>query len=261
MIRKIIILLIATFTLTFNAVAGTDGELILKKNQPSEIKDCSEKFNRATFAFNQALDGAIIKPLASAYNILPAPIRTGVGNSMDNLSNLITIPNNILQGDLKKASVNTGRLIINTTLGIFGIFDVAELMGFSEYEKEDYGQTLAKHGVGRGCYIVLPILGPSTTRDAISSGANFMGGDPWYNISIKNETQYFSDIDYYASKVTTAVDFRAKNYDAIENLEENSLDFYASVKSLYLQDRQQKILNTKKTINTQNDSDWEELDN
>ncbi len=261
MIRKFTILLVTTFALTFNAVAGTDGELILKKNQPSEIKDCSEKFNRATFAFNQALDGAIIKPLASAYNILPTTIRTGVGNSMDNLSNLVTIPNNILQGDLKKAGVNTGRLIINTTLGIFGIFDVADLMGLSEYEKEDYGQTLAKHGVGPGCYIVLPILGPSTTRDAISSVANFMGGDPWYNVSIKNETQYFSDIDYYASKVTTGVDFRAKNYDAIENLEENSLDFYASVKSLYLQDRQQKILNTNKSINTQNDSDWEELDN
>ena len=261
MIRKFTILLVTTFALTFNAVAGTDGELILKKNQPSEIKDCSEKFNRATFAFNQALDGAIIKPLASAYNILPTTIRTGVGNSMDNLSNLVTIPNNILQGDLKKAGVNTGRLIINTTLGIFGIFDVADLMGLSEYEKEDYGQTLAKHGVGPGCYIVLPILGPSTTRDAISSVANFMGGDAWYNVTIKNETQYFSEIDYYASKVTTGVDFRAKNYDAIENLEENSLDFYASVKSLYLQDRQQKILNTKKTINTQNDSDWEEIDN
>ena len=261
MIRKIIILLIATCTLTFNAVAGTDGELILKKNEPSEIKDCSEKFNRATFAFNQALDKAIIKPLASAYNILPTPIRTGVGNSMDNISNLITIPNNILQGDLKKAGVNTGRLIINTTLGIFGIFDVAESMGFSEYEKEDYGQTLGKHGVGPGCYIVLPLLGPSTTRDAISSVANLMGGDPWYNVTIKNETQYFSEIDFYASKVTTGVDFRAKNYDTIENLEENSLDFYASVKSLYLQDRQQKILNTKKTINTQNDSDWEEIDN
>ena len=77
----------------------------------------------------------------------------------------------------------------------------------------------------------------------------------------KNETQYFSEFDFYASKVTTGVDFRAKNYDAIENLEENSLDFYASVKSLYLQDRQQKILNTKKTITTQNDSDWEEIDN
>ena len=261
MIRKIIILLVTTFTLSFNAVAGTDGELILKKNEPSEIKDCSEKFNRATFAFNQALDGAIIKPLASAYNILPAPIRTGVGNSMDNLSNLITIPNNILQGDLKKASVNTGRLIVNTTLGIFGIFDVAELMGFSEYEKEDYGQTLAKHGVGPGCFIVLTILGPSTARDAVSSVANFMGGDPWYNVSIKNDTQYFSDIDYYASKVTTGVDFRAKNYDAIENLEENSLDFYASVKSLYLQDRQQKILNTDKITNTENEIDWEEIDN
>ena len=261
MFKKFILVSFTTLALTISANAASDGELILKKNEPTEIKDCSEKFNRATFAFNQALDGAIIKPLASAYNILPAPIRTGVGNSMDNLSNLITIPNNILQGDLKKASVNTGRLIINTTLGIFGIFDVAELMGFSEYEKEDYGQTLAKHGVGPGCYIVLPILGPSTTRDAISSVANFMGGDPWYNVSIKNDTQYFSEIDYYASKVTTGVDFRAKNYDAIENLEENSLDFYASVKSLYLQDRKKKIFNSDEIIETLDDSDWEEIDN
>ncbi len=76
-----------------------------------------------------------------------------------------------------------------------------------------------------------------------------------------NDTQYFSDFDYYASKVSAGVDFRAKNYDGIENLEKNSLDFYASVKSLYLQDRQQKILNTKAIVNTQNDSDWEEIEN
>ena len=80
-------------------------------------------------------------------------------------------------------------------------------------------------------------------------------------MTVKNETQYFSDIDYYSSKVTSGVDFRAKNFDSIENLEKNSLDFYASVKSLYLQDRQQKILNTKKIIETQNDSDWEEIEN
>ena len=87
-----------------------------------------------------------------------------------------------------------------------------------------------------------------------------MGGDAWYNVTVKNDTHYFRDVDYYMSKVTAGVDFRAKNYDPIENLEENSIDFYASVKSLYLQDRQQRILNVKKIINTQNDSDWEEID-
>ena len=92
------------------------------------------------------------------------------------------------------------------------------------------------------------------------SFANFMGGDAWYNVSVKNNTQYFSDFDFYSSKVTAGVDFRAKNYDSIDNLEKNSLDFYASVKSLYLQDRQQKILNTSKVINTLNDGNWEEFD-
>ena len=156
--------------------------------------------------------------------------------------------------------MNTGRLIINSTLGILGIIDVAQYLGFSEYEKEDYGQSLGKLGFGPGCYLVLPILGPSTVRDTAGTMVNFFGGDAWYNVTVERDTQYFSDIDYYSSKVTSGVDFRAKNYDSIENLEKNSLDFYASVKSLYLQDRQQKILNTTKIIDTQDDSDWEEIE-
>tara|TARA_A100001011_G_scaffold143931_1_gene152067 strand:+ start:146 stop:892 length:747 start_codon:yes stop_codon:yes gene_type:complete len=247
--------------LTFNVNAGSDGELILKKNQPTEIKDCFENLNRATFAFNQALDGILFKPVASAYRILPSPVRSGVSNSLDNLSNLVTIPNNIIQGDLKKAGMNTGRFIINTTVGILGFIDVAERIGLPDYEKEDYGQSLAKLGVGPGCYLVLPVLGPSTVRDAAGSLVNVMGGDAWYNVTVKNDTHHFTDIDYYSSRVTSGVDFRAKNYDALENLEKNSLDFYASVKSLYLQDRQQKILNTNKIIDTQDDSSWEEIDN
>ena len=225
------------------------------------LGDCFESLNRGTFAFNQALDGIIFKPVSSVYRKLPSPIKNGVSNSLDNLSNLVTIPNNLLQGDFSNAGVNSGRFLVNTTIGIFGLFDVAQHLGMTEYEKEDYGQSLAKHGVGPGCYIVLPVLGPSTMRDTISSAANFLGGDAWYNVTVRNETQHFSDIDYYSSKVTSGVDFRAKNYDSIENLEKNSLDFYASVKSLYLQDRQQKILNSKKIINTQNDSDWEEIQN
>ena len=261
MFKKTAIILITTFTLIINAYASSDGELILKKNKPSSVEDCSETFNRGMFALNQGLDKIIFKPVSSVYKKLPSPIKSGVSNSIDNLSNLITIPNNLLQGDVGLAVENTGRFVVNTTVGILGIFDVAQYLGFSEYEREDYGQSLAKNGVGPGCYIVLPVLGPSTARDTVGSAFNFFGGDAWYNVTVKNDTQYFSDIDYYTSKVTGGVDFRAKNYDSIENLEKNSLDFYASVKSLYLQDRQQKILNSKKITDTQNDSDWEELEN
>ena len=261
MIRKITIILITTIALTFNVNAASDGDLVLKKNEPTEIKDCFEKLNRATFAFNQVLDGVIFKPVASAYRVLPSPVKTGVSNSLDNLSNLLTIPNNIIQGDFAKARDNTGRFIINTTLGVLGLLDVAHHFGLTRNEKEDYGQSLATLGVGPGCYVVLPILGPSTVRDTVSTAANFLGGDPWYNVTVKNDTQYFNDADFYISKGTSGVNFRAKNYDSIENLEKNSIDFYASVKSLYLQDRQQKILNTNKIIDTQNDSDWEEIEN
>ena len=261
MFKKIAIFLITTFALVANVDAASDGELLLKKNNPSEIEDCSEGFNRATFAFNQGLDKAIFKPIASVYRKLPSPVKSGVSNTLDNLSNLVTIPNNLLQGEFAEAGVNTGRFLINTTVGILGLMDVAQHFGFTEYVKEDYGQSLAKHGVGPGCYIVLPVLGPSTARDTVASVANFTGGDAWYNVTVRNETQHFSDFDYYSSKAMAGIDFRGKNYDSIENLEKNAIDFYASVKSLYLQDRQQKILNTQKIVSTQNDSDWEEIDN
>ncbi len=261
MLKKIIIILITTCALTLNVSASSDGELLLKKNNPTEVKDCWEGFNRASFSLNQGLDKIIFKPVASVYRNLPIPIKSGVSNSLDNLSNVVTIPNNLLQGEFKKAGINTSRLVINTTVGILGLVDVASYLGFEEYEKEDYGQTLATYGAGPGCYIVLPVLGPSTARDAVASVTNFVGGDAWYNITVANDTQYFSDFDYYSSKVMGGVDFRGKNYDSIENLEKNSIDFYASVKSLYLQDRQQKILNTKKIVNTQNDGDWDEIEN
>ncbi len=261
MIKKLIVIIITTIALTFNVSASSDGELLLKKNEPSEIKDCFESLNRASFALNQGLDKVIFKPVASVYKTLPSPIKTGVSNSLNNLSNVVTIPNNILQGEFSKAGVNTGRFLINTTVGILGFIDVATYLGFTEYEKEDYGQSLASFGIGPGCYIVLPVLGPSTARDTVASLTNFVGGDAWYNVTVRNDTHYFRDMDYYTSKISAGVDFRAKNYDSIENLKDNSLDFYASVKSLYLQDRQQKILNTKKIIETQDDSGWEEIEN
>ena len=114
--------------------------------------------------------------------------------------------------------------------------------------------------MGPGCYIVLPILGPSTVRDTVGSVANLVGGDPWFNVTVANDTTYFNESDYYATRITNGVDFRSKNIDSFDNLEENSIDFYASIRSLYLQDRQQKILNTNKIIETQDDSDWEEIE-
>ena len=258
--KKIIITSLISLMLATNTSADTDGENNLSKRNPGEVKDCFESVNRATFKFNQVLDGVIFKPVAKAYRVLPSPVRAGTSNALDNISNLVTIPNNILQGELGKAGVNTGRFIVNTTFGIVGIFDVAEKIGFPEYEKEDYGQTLGVMGVGEGCYLVLPVLGPSTARDTFGSLANMMGGDPWYNVTTVNDTQYFSDFDYWASRAGTGVDFRAKNLDSFENLEKNSIDFYASVRSLYLQDRQQKIANSNKITETQNDSDWEEIE-
>ena len=261
MMKKIIVILITTFTLVANVHAGSDGELILKKNDPTEIKDCSETFNRASFALNQGLDKIIFKPVSSVYRVLPSPVKTGVSNSLNNLSNVVTIPNNILQGEFALAGVNTGRFLINTTVGVLGLIDVATYLGFNEYVKEDYGQSLASHGVGPGCYLVLPVLGPKTFRDTLTSTLNFMGGDAWYNITVANDTQHVSEFDYYSSRVSAGVDFRAKNYDSIENLKKNSLDFYASVKSVYLQDRQQKILNSNEVIESMDDSDWEEIEN
>ncbi len=258
--KKILIIIFVSTLLAFNANAGSDGENILSKNDPAKVKDCFEGLNRATFKFNMALDGVIFEPVAKAYRVLPSPVRTGISNSLDNISNLVTIPNNILQGDFKKAGENTGRLLVNTTLGIFGIFDVAKHMGLTGYEKEDYGQTLGAAGVGPGCYLVLPVLGPSTVRDAGGSIANLLGGDPWYNVSVRNETQHFSEPDYYVSRASAGIDFRAKNINSLDNLEKNSIDFYASVKSLYLQDRQQKIANSDQVIDTMDDSDWEEIE-
>ena len=258
--KKIIILSLITTLLTFNANAGTDSENSLSKKNPQEVKDCFERVNRATFSFNQGLDRAIFEPVAKAYRKLPSSVRAGSGNVVNNLSNLVTIPNNVLQGDFKKAGTNIARLTLNTTVGIFGIFDVASGLGFIEYEKEDYGQTLGALGAGEGCYLVLPILGPSTARDAVGTFAGFIGGDPWYNVTVKNDTQYFKDSDYYISEGTAGVDFRAKNIESFDNLEINSLDFYASIRSLYLQDRQHKILNSNKTTDTQDDSDWEEIE-
>ena len=260
--KKILITSLVSLMLISNASAATDGNNSLSKKakKPKVVKDCFEGLNRASFSFNQGLDKAIFKPVAKGYRKLPSPVRTGTSNALENLSSLITIPNNILQGQFKTAGINTGRFIINTTVGVLGLIDVAEKMDFPEYEKEDYGQTFGVWGIGAGCYVVLPVLGPSTVRDTLGSFANVMGGDTYYNASTHGNNEYLTKSVYMTTKIITGVDFRAKNLDSIDNLEKNSLDFYASVKSLYLQDRQQKIANSNPTIEIMYEGDWEEVE-
>ena len=257
--KKLLAASLIAIMLNTNVSAGTDGENNLSKTR-KPVKDCFENLNRASFALNEGLDKAIFKPVAKGYRSLPSPVRTGTSNALINLSSLITIPNNILQGEFKTAGVNTGRFVVNTTIGVLGIFDVAEKIGFSEYEKEDYGQTLGTWGVSPGCYLVLPVLGPSTVRDTVGSFINILGGDPYYNASTHGNNEYLSKDLYIATKAISGVDFRAKNIESIDNLKKNSMDFYASVRSLYLQDRQQKIANSNPTIEIMYEGDWEEVE-
>ena len=237
--------------------------LVVQKasSNDGEVKDCFETLNRATFAFNMGLDKAIFKPVSKGYRKLPSPIRTGTSNALNNLSNLITVPNNILQGDFSSAANNSIRFIVNTTVGIVGIFDPANSLGFEKSDKEDFGQTLGVMGVGEGCYLVLPVLGPSTVRDTVGSLVSISGGDAWYNITVKNDTNYVNESDYYASKGLSGVDFRAKNLEAFDAVEKNSVDLYATVRSLYLQDRKKKINNTGDKTETMEDGDWDTLEN
>jgi len=258
--NKYLILFLINTLLTANVSAGTDGKNILSKKTPIQTKDCFENINRFTFSMNKGLDKIVFEPVAKTYRVLPSPVRSGVGNALKNISSLVTIPNNILQGDFKKAGTNIGRFAINTTIGVFGIFDVANEMGFSRYVKEDYGQTFGTWGINSGCYLVLPVLGPSTIRDTAGSFLNLLGGDPWHNASMHGNNEFLTTSEFVTTKIIGGIDFRAKNIDSLENLEKNSIDFYASVKSLYLQDRQQKISNSSAALEIIYDADWEEID-
>ena len=262
-IFSILIIIFFSQLQVLNSNAASDGEIKVSSKKSSDqkvVKDCFETVNRGIFTFNQGLDKALFKPLAKGYRKLPQPIRSGTSNALNNLGNVVTIPNNILQGQIKDASMNSLRFIINSTLGIAGIFDVASYYGIEKRDKEDYGQTLGALGVGEGCYFVLPVLGPTTVRDSIGSLANVAGGDAWYNVTVANNTQYFNESDYYFTRVLSGVDFRAKNLEAFDSLENTSIDLYASIRSLYLQDRQRKIQNLDQATETMSDDDWEEID-
>jgi phospholipid-binding lipoprotein MlaA len=220
-------------------------------------EECFENTSRAVFKFNMAFDDAILEPIAKGYNKLPDPIKNGTSNFTSNIGTLLSIPNNILQGNFQQLGHSVGSFAVNSSIGILGFLNPAEKMGLKPH-KEDVGQTLGSYGVGTGCYFVLPILGPTTVRDTFGLLADTFI-DPFAHVTIREHELLGAsgnNLDYFTVKGTTAIDFRADNDLNFESLEKNSLDLYSSLKSIYLQDRENKIKNS-----TGDQEDWGNLDN
>ena len=231
--------------------------LFLISTEVKAADECFEKTSRAIFKFNSVFDDVILGPIAKGYNKLPEPIKNGTSNFTSNVATLLSIPNLVFQGEFKSAGDATASFLINTTIGVVGLANPAEKLGLKA-QKEDVGQTLGTYGFGPGCYFVLPILGPTTARDSIGLIADSFV-DPFAHITWR-ENELFGvsgqKLDYFAVKGTSAVDFRADNDTNFESLEKNSIDIYASFKSLYLQNRENKINNS-----SDGNDDWGNLDN
>lgn len=232
--------------------------LTLISSNAHTTEECFENTSRAIFKFNMAFDDVVLEPVAKGYNKLPSAVRTGTSNFTSNISTLLSIPNNILQGNVKQVGHSIGSFVINTSIGILGFLNPAEKLGLKPH-KEDVGQTLGSYGISSGCYFVLPILGPTTVRDSIGMIADTFV-DPFAHITLReNELLGLSgnSLDFYSVKGLDAVDFRADNDLSFESLEKNSIDLYSSLKSIYLQGRENKIRNS----NQKAEDNWENLDN
>mgnify|MGYP001194637322 CR=1 FL=1 len=245
------------FIRKFKAIFVTVAIVLLSSHNLKSAEECFEGTSRAIFKFNMALDEIILEPLAKGYNKLPSPVRTGSKNFTSNIGTLLSIPNNILQGNFNQLGHSVGSFVVNSTVGILGFLNPAEKIGLKPH-KEDVGQTLGSYGIGTGCYFVLPVLGPTTARDSIGLIADTFV-DPFAHVTIRQKELLGASgtsLDYYSVKGTGAIDFRAENDKNFESLEKNSLDLYSSFKSIYLQDRENKIRNS-----IEDQDDWGNLDN
>jgi phospholipid-binding lipoprotein MlaA len=200
-------------------------------------KDPIEGFNRGVFAFNEALDKVVIKPVAQGYDaVAPTPVKKGVGNFFSNVEDLLVGVNNLLQGKVPEATSDLGRLITNSTVGILGLFDVASEIGFEKHN-EDFGQTLGRWGMGPGPYLVLPIFGPRDVRDTVGLAAN-LELDPVgrvYPVNVRNSLV-----------ATRLISDRAGLLPADKAIEEASLgDKYGYVRDTYLQRREYLVYDGK----------------
>ncbi len=231
--------------------------IILSNSSLKATEECFEGTSRAIFKFNMVFDDAILEPVAKGFNKLPEPVKSGTNNFTSNIGTLLSIPNNLLQGNFRQLGHSVGSFVINSSVGVLGFLNPAEKIGLKPH-KEDVGQTLGSYGIGPGCYFVLPILGPTTARDAVGLIADSFV-DPFAHVTIREHELFGASgtsMDYYTVKGTGAIDFRANNITNFESLEKNSLDLYSSFKSIYLQDRNNKIQNS-----TGDQDDWGNLEN
>ena len=213
-----------------------------------KINDPVENVNRVIFGVNQAFDKVILKPVTFAYRSLtPDFFRKGVSNFLHNLKSPVILVNDILQGEIGRAGDTVARFVINSTVGIFGLVDVAENLGFEQHN-EDFGQTLAVWGFGEGPYLMLPILGPSNPRDAIGRVVDFFV-DPinWWVAPDDNRIPIIRT-------AVSAIDLRDRLWENLEEIDKNSIDPYASYRSMYRQRRNDEIRNGS---NSQSKTDLE----
>ncbi len=207
---------------------GTAGASEVSDNDPVEL------LNRFVFAFNDAVDVTLFQPASALYRfVLPEEVRDSVRNFMRNISSPVILANDLLQGEWDRAEATTTRFFVNTTIGLAGLFDVADDMGY-EYHDEDFGQTLATYGAGEGMYLVLPFLGPSNIRD----GAGLV-----VDSFLDPLTYVLSSEAAIARRGISAVDTRSRNIEVVEDLKRDSIDYYARIRSLYRQRRESEISN------------------
>ena len=203
-----------------------------------EINDPLEPMNRGVFEVNLFLDGIILKPVAQGYRwILPNFLRSGIKNALGNLGEPLNAANSLLQGELGRASTALGRLLINSTVGLAGLIDVAETIGLNPV-REDFGQTLAVWGLENTPYLVLPLIGPSSIRDGIGKGVEIFL-DPTA-IALDN-----ADLEWitWTLTATNIIERRSRHIETLDDIERSSVDFYAAIRSLYRQRRNDLIHN------------------
>jgi len=202
--------------------------------------DPLEPFNRAVFTINDAADTVVVRPVSVAYrDIVPRPIKDGVRNVLRNLRTPLILANEALQGDWEGVDVAATRFFVNSTIGLGGWIDIAGEHLDKPFQAEDFGQTLAVWGVDSGPYLVLPLLGPSTVRDTGGLAVE-MASDPFNNLwneGLLDDT----DGAGLARVGLTVVDARSRNIETLDELRRSSVDYYAAVRSLYLQNRRNEI--------------------
>lgn len=196
---------------------------------PSQAPDPLEGFNRVMQHVNDGFETVLVKPVDTVYRtVMPRPLRKGLSNAYGNISSPVTFLNDVLQGKPKRAGQTLARFLINSTLGLGGLIDVAAHKGIKPH-KEDFGQTLAVWGVKSGPYLVLPLIGPTTVRDGIGYGVDTIS-DPLYWLIHDKTTEYA----LYGSELLIEYD---DNRDELDALRKSSIDFYAALRSAYLQHR------------------------